>query len=211
MQPVCSFLARLFDRPHGYSAITNDFQNKKRLQFSIRKILYCNRAHSFYQTQARLIAVSLKAIRRLQKSSLALRHRLTTVLPTSIQLLRRKIYKRFKLLVKSFLNFFANCGFHASYSRIFLLPTHSKNYKMRNATNRNDCGNERKRAGRTENNNHFFSSFQPAVYPYSPAVSVFSPLDRTTFAVVLAGITILYVVTPFSRFQLQKTLPYALW
>ena len=29
MQPVCSFLARLFARPHGYSAITNNFRNKK--------------------------------------------------------------------------------------------------------------------------------------------------------------------------------------
>ena len=94
------------------------------MQFSIRKILYCNRAHSFYQTKARLIAVSFKTIRRL-KSSLALRHRLTTVLPTSIQLLLRKIYKRFMPLLLFwyyytrrktpcqvfFKIFFANCGF----------------------------------------------------------------------------------------------------
>ena len=113
-------------------------------------------------------------------------------------------------LVKLFLIFFANCGFPALYSRIFTAHAFEKTYKKRTATNRNDCDDERNRADRAENNNHFFSSFQPAVYSYSPAVSVFSPLDRTTFAVVLAGITILYVVTPFLRFQLQKTLPYAL-
>ena len=46
------FFSPSFPRPHGYSAITNDFRNKKRLQFSIRKILYCNRAHSFYLSNA---------------------------------------------------------------------------------------------------------------------------------------------------------------
>ena len=37
----------------------------------------------------------------------------------------------------------------------------------------------------------FSSSYQPVVNSYSPAMSVFSPLGKITFAVVLAGITIL--------------------
>lgn len=39
------------------------FGIKKRLQYSIKKILYCNRAYSFYKTQTRLIAGSRKTIR----------------------------------------------------------------------------------------------------------------------------------------------------
>lgn len=109
-------------------------------------------------------------------------------------------------LVKLFLNFLQIVDFLHCIVVFFTAHAFEKTYKKRTATNRNDCDDERNRADRAENNNHFFSSFHPAVYSYSPAVSVFSPLDRTTFAVVLAGITILYVVTPFLRFQLQKTL-----
>ena len=137
LQPVCSFLARLFPVRTVIVPLLMIFGIKKGCNLvSVRYYIATGRTLFIYQTQARLIAVSLKTIRRLQKSSLALRHRLTTVLPTSFQLLQRKIYKRFMPLLpfvlllytpqtplsSLFYNFFANCGFHASYSRIIYCP-----------------------------------------------------------------------------------------
>lgn len=94
------------------------------MQFSIRKILYCNRAHSFYQTKARLIAVSLKTIRRLKKflgfaspphDGFADKYSIVTKENLQAVYAAPPIFAIIihvaRLLVKSFLNFFANCGF----------------------------------------------------------------------------------------------------
>lgn len=137
------------------------------MQFSIRKILYCNRAHSFYQTKARLIAVSLKTIRRLKKFlgfaspphdgfadkySIVTKEKLQAVYATPP--IFAIIIHVARLLVKSFLNFFCKLWVFASYSRIFYCPRIRKTYKMRNATNRNDCDDKHKRAERAENSRH---------------------------------------------------------
>ena len=94
------------------------------MQFSIRKILYCNRAHSFYQTKARLIAVSLKTIRRLKKflgfaspphDGFADKYSIVTKENLQAVYAAPPIFAIIihvaRLLVKSFLFFFANCGF----------------------------------------------------------------------------------------------------
>ena len=94
------------------------------MQFSIRKILYCNRAHSFYQTKARLIAVSLKTIRRLKKflgfaspphDGFADKYSIVTKENLQAVYAAPPIFAIIihvaRLLVKSFFNFFANCGF----------------------------------------------------------------------------------------------------
>lgn len=60
-----------------------------------------------------------------------------------------------RLLVKSFFKFFfCKLCVSASYSRIFYCLRIRKAYKLRNATNRNDCDDKRKHAERAENSNH---------------------------------------------------------
>ena len=53
----------------------------------------------------------------------------------------------------------------------------------------------------------FSLPFQSTINSYSPAVSVFSPSGKITFAVVLEGMTILYVVLPFLLSHLLLTVP----
>lgn len=51
------------------------------------------------------------------------------------------------------------------------------------------------------------SEYYSSANSYSPAASVFSPPGKMTFAVVLAGITILYIVLPFCLSQPHETFP----
>ena len=139
----------------------------KKVAISIRKILYCNRAHSLYQTQARLIVVSLKTIRRLKKFlgfaspphdgfadkySIVTKENIQAVYAAPPLLLI--LYTPQDSLSSLFLNFFCKLCVSASYSRIFYCLRIRKAYKLRNATNRNDCDDKRKRAERAENSNH---------------------------------------------------------
>ena len=67
MQPVCPFFARLFARPHGYSAGTNDFRNKKscnlvsvRYYIATGRTLFIKRRLAFLRSPARRYVVCNK-------------------------------------------------------------------------------------------------------------------------------------------------------
>ena len=94
-------------------------RNKKRLQFSTVMVLYCNRAH-FLNLTFRCEKSFLQKV--FIKSSLALRHRLSTVLPTSIKLFFRGKFCRNLPFVRSLYNL-ANKfvkRFHHTFFNLFL-------------------------------------------------------------------------------------------